>query len=102
MTFLTKRQHKGFGILFFIWGIGAIVIALMCPFLIKAGVNNKFNAGGEMTKEERDQYLHNANLLLFIALGVGGFLWILSGFNVVSWRMKEKSEPQEQVDEYDA
>ncbi|CAI2384771.1 unnamed protein product [Moneuplotes crassus] len=105
---MTKRQHKGLGILFFIWGIGSLVIALICPFLIKAGVNNHFNKGatvsmihlGEpMTEQEREDYLHKANILGFTALGIGGFLWVLSAANMISLKIKQAEDLSEDQDE---
>mmetsp|Transcript_18442 Transcript_18442/g.20609 ORF Transcript_18442/g.20609 Transcript_18442/m.20609 type:complete len:110 (-) Transcript_18442:62-391(-) len=99
--FLTKRQHKGFGILFFIWGLGILIICFMCPFIIEAGVKNHFktgtdetalSAGLQMTESQRDNYLRYAALLRWITLGAGSLMWVLSGFNIISWKVKEGKE----------
>ncbi|CAI2384609.1 unnamed protein product [Moneuplotes crassus] len=83
----------------------------MCPFLIKVGVKNHFNEGtqiseaglGEdMTEEERDNYLHKANILGFTALCVRGLLCILSAANLISWKIKSGNESNEQRDELEA
>ena len=101
--FLTKRQHKGFGILFFIWGLGSLIVWLMVPLIIKNGVNNNYNndpesvasTGYKMTTTDRDNYLKGADNLRWITLGLGGFLWFLSSFNIVSWKIKERREANE-------
>ena len=65
------------------------------------GVNNTYNkqqtdsnyhSDSKMTEADRDNYLNGAKILRWITLGAGGLLWILSAFNILSWKIKEKRE----------
>ena len=101
----SVRSHKGFGILFFIWGLGALVVSLTVPFIIIKGVrhdyedtkyNSVFEVGDDqlefkISEGQRDKYIRHAELLRWLMFGIGAGLWALSGFNLIMWQIKKRN-----------